>query len=112
MQNYPVDKELIYWILFSENISERFYVALYKKLSDPALKSSSKHAMFLNLLYKSLIKDISERRVKVCLTHRGTKIFKYCTCPAGWVTYNFHSSCKHMHLSFKSVCKEQYVFLK
>ena len=43
-------------------------MALYKKLSDPALKSSSKHAMFLNLLYKSLIKDISERRVKVCLS--------------------------------------------
>ena len=34
----------------------------------------------------------------------GTKIFQYCTCPAGPVTYNFHLSCKHMHLSFKSVC--------
>ena len=32
---------------------------------------------------------------------QGTKIFQYCTCPAGRVTYNFHSSCKHMHLSFK-----------
>ena len=32
---------------------------------------------------------------------QGTKIFEYCTCP---VTYNFHSSCKHMHMSFKSVC--------
>ena len=31
---------------------------------------------------------------------QGTKIFKYCTCPAGRVIYNFHSSCKHMHLSF------------
>ena len=34
-----------------------------------------------------------------------TKIFQYCTCPAGPVTYNLH--CKHMHLSFKSVCKKQ-----
>ena len=36
---------------------------------------------------------------------QGTKIFHYWTCPAGQVTYNFHSSCKHnvMHLSFKSV---------
>ena len=39
--------------------------------------------------------------------HHGTKIFKYCTCPAGRVTYNFHSSCKHMHLSFKSVCNKE-----
>ena len=34
---------------------------------------------------------------------QGTKIFQYSTCPAGRVTYNFHSSCKHMHLSFKSL---------
>ena len=34
---------------------------------------------------------------------QGTDIFQYCTCPAGRVTYNFHSSCKHMHLSFKSI---------
>ena len=38
----------------------------------------------------------------------GTKIFQYCTCPAGRVTYNFHSSCKHMHLSFKSVCNKEH----
>ena len=37
---------------------------------------------------------------------QGTKIFQYCTCPAGRVTYNFHLSCKHMHLSFKSVCNK------
>ena len=36
----------------------------------------------------------------------GTQIFKYCTCSAGRVTYNFHSSCEHMHLSFKSVCNK------
>ena len=34
----------------------------------------------------------------------GIKIIQYCTCPAGRVTYNFHSSCKCMHLYFKSVC--------
>ena len=26
---------------------------------------------------------------------------------SGQVTYNFHSSCKHMHLSFKSVCNKE-----
>ena len=39
---------------------------------------------------------------------QGTKIFKYCTCPAGQVTYNFHSYCKHMHLSFKRVCNKEH----
>ena len=37
-----------------------------------------------------------------------TKIFQYCTCPAGQVTYNFHSSCKQMHLTFKSVCNKEH----
>ena len=35
---------------------------------------------------------------------QGTKIFKY----AGRVTYNFHLSCKHLHLSFKSVCNKEH----
>ena len=35
-------------------------------------------------------------------------MFQYCTCPAGRVTYNFHSSCKHMHLSFKRVCNKKH----
>ena len=45
---------------------------------------------------------------------QGTKIFQYCTCPAGRVTYNFHSSCKHnvMHLSFKSVCNKEHKGVK
>ena len=37
-----------------------------------------------------------------------TKIFQYCTGPAGRVTYNFHSSCKHMHLSFTRVCNKEH----
>ena len=39
---------------------------------------------------------------------QGTKIFQYCTCPAGRVTYNFHSSSKHMHLRFKMVCNKEH----
>ena len=39
---------------------------------------------------------------------QGTKIFKYCTCPAGRVTYNFQSSCKRMHMSLKSVCNKEH----
>ena len=39
---------------------------------------------------------------------QGTKIFQYCTCPAGSVAYNFHSPCKHMPVSFKSVCNKEH----
>ena len=39
---------------------------------------------------------------------QGTKIFQYCTFPAGLKTYNFHSSFKHMHLSFKSICNKEH----
>ena len=38
----------------------------------------------------------------------GAKIFQYCTCPAGRVTYNFYASCKPMHLSFKRVCNKEH----
>ena len=38
----------------------------------------------------------------------GEKIVQYCNCPAGRVTYNVHSFCKHMPLSFKSVCKKEH----
>ena len=38
----------------------------------------------------------------------GDKNFQYCTCPAGPVTYNFHSSCKHMPVSFKFVCNKEH----
>ena len=40
--------------------------------------------------------------------YQGTKKIQYCTCPARRVTYSFHSSCKHVHLSFKSVCNKEH----
>ncbi|XP_061172895.1 CCAAT/enhancer-binding protein zeta-like [Saccostrea echinata] len=56
---------LIYQVMdSSENISDRYYVALYKKLLEPELKNTAKQAMFLNLLFKSMKKDSVERRVK------------------------------------------------
>ena len=39
---------------------------------------------------------------------QGTKISQNCTCPAGQVTYNLQSSCKHMLLSFESVCNKEH----
>ena len=44
----------------------------------------------------------------VCLLGSVDKIFQYCTCPVGRVTYNFHSSCKHRDLSFKSLCNKEH----
>ncbi|CAG8472750.1 26787_t:CDS:10 [Racocetra persica] len=47
-----------------ESLSERFYRALYQSLLDPRLGRSSKHAMYLNLLFKSLKNDPQIIRVE------------------------------------------------
>ena len=52
--------------------------------------------------------NVSEKKAFQQKQFQGTKIFQYCTCPAGRVTNNIHSSCKHMHLSFKSVCNKEH----
>ncbi|KAF1943259.1 CBF-domain-containing protein [Clathrospora elynae] len=44
--------------------ADRFYRTLYESLLDPRLMSTSKHIMFLNLLYRSLKADTSTKRVK------------------------------------------------
>lgn len=44
--------------------TDRFYRTLYESLLDPRLITTSKHIMYLNLLYKSLKADVSIRRVK------------------------------------------------
>lgn len=43
---------------------DRFYRTLYESLLDPRLVASSKHAMYLNLLYKALKSDLNVKRVK------------------------------------------------
>lgn len=43
---------------------DRFYRTLYESLLDPRLVTSSKHALYLNLLYRSLKNDINVKRVK------------------------------------------------
>ncbi|EUC47453.1 hypothetical protein COCMIDRAFT_3545 [Bipolaris oryzae ATCC 44560] len=44
--------------------ADRFYRTLYESLLDPRLMTTSKHIMFLNLLYRSLKADTSIKRVK------------------------------------------------
>lgn len=56
---------LIQQISASKHYSaDRFYRTLYEALLDPRLISTSKHIMFLNLLYRSLKADTSIKRVK------------------------------------------------
>ncbi|KAH8158714.1 hypothetical protein CIB48_g9527 [Xylaria polymorpha] len=44
--------------------TERYYRTLYESLLDPRLITSSKQALYLNLLYRSLKGDVDVRRVK------------------------------------------------
>ncbi|KAI1209480.1 CBF-domain-containing protein [Annulohypoxylon truncatum] len=44
--------------------TDRFYRTLYESLLDPRLITSSKQALYLNLLYRSLKADVDGRRVK------------------------------------------------
>lgn len=44
--------------------ADRFYRTLYESLLDPRVATSSKQAMYLNLLYKSLKNDLNLKRVK------------------------------------------------
>ncbi|KAG8730021.1 hypothetical protein FRC12_020558, partial [Ceratobasidium sp. 428] len=47
----------------NQSISDRFYRTLYDSLLDPRLLTSSKQAMYLNLLFKAMKDDTSYRRV-------------------------------------------------
>jgi len=56
---------LLYQVMDArESVTDRFYSALYKKILDPELTTSSKQVMFLNLLYKAIKADQSVPRVK------------------------------------------------
>ena len=44
--------------------SDRFYRTLYESLLDPRLLTTSKQALYLNLVFKALHSDLSEKRVK------------------------------------------------
>lgn len=47
-----------------EFVNDRFYRTLYESLLDPRLVTSSKQAMYMNLLYKALRADDDLKRVK------------------------------------------------
>ncbi|KAI3625899.1 hypothetical protein CBS9595_001260 [Malassezia furfur] len=49
---------------FSSQVADRYYRTLYDSLLDTRLATTSKQAMYLNLLYKSLKADLDGERVK------------------------------------------------
>jgi ribosome biogenesis protein MAK21 len=56
---------LIEQLATSKHLSvDRFYRTLYESLLDPRLVTSSKHALYLNLLYRALKSDLNVKRVK------------------------------------------------
>jgi ribosome biogenesis protein MAK21 len=56
---------LIEQLATSKHIAiDRFYRTLYESLLDPRLVSSSKHALYLNLLFRALRSDLNTKRVK------------------------------------------------
>ncbi|BFZ11566.1 hypothetical protein BsWGS_14605 [Bradybaena similaris] len=59
---------LLYQVMdASTNASDRYYMCLYRKLMDPALKNSSKQAIFMNLLFKSIKTDAVDKRIRAFL---------------------------------------------
>lgn len=48
----------------NQSSTDRFYRTLYESLLDPRLLTSSKQAMYLNLLFRALRSDLNIKRVK------------------------------------------------
>ncbi|XP_070578508.1 CCAAT/enhancer-binding protein zeta-like [Ptychodera flava] len=68
---------LLYQVMDSrQTMSDRFYMALYKKLTDPELKNSPRQPMFLNLLFKSLKADVVIKRLKAFIK----RLLQICSC--------------------------------
>lgn len=56
---------LVQQVAVTKNLAvDRFYRTLYESLLDPRLATSSKQALYLNLLFRSLKNDVDVRRVK------------------------------------------------
>ncbi|PVH74710.1 CBF-domain-containing protein [Cadophora sp. DSE1049] len=56
---------LIEQLATSKNLAvDRFYRTLYESLLDPRLVTSSKHALYLNLLFRAMRADLNIKRVK------------------------------------------------
>lgn len=67
---FHISNQVLYFntsYFISQPFADRFYRALYHSLLDPRLIKSSKHALYLNLLYKALKSDSILTRTKAFL---------------------------------------------
>ena len=51
----------------SNHSEDRFYTALYAKMSDPKLRQTTKHTMFFNLCFRAMKQDHSSARVQALM---------------------------------------------
>lgn len=59
---------LLFQVMNSTNsVSDRFYTALYDKLFDAKVRESSKHTLFLNLIFRAMKADVSPARASAMM---------------------------------------------
>ncbi|XP_076272674.1 nucleolar complex protein 1 [Rhynchophorus ferrugineus] len=63
--NISIQVLMLLYHVTSEKMADRFYSALYRKLTDAKLFTTTHQAMLLSLLYKSLLKDNQVDRIKM-----------------------------------------------
>lgn len=63
--NIALQVLMLLYHVTGEKMADRYYAALYRKLGDPKLLTTTHQAMLLSLLYKSLQKDTQLDRVKM-----------------------------------------------
>ena len=91
----------------------QLWLALYGLVKSISLQNLQENIIFHEIdlkveLFSKLEAVLKMRWYNLWYKHQGTKIFQYWACPAGRVTYIIHSSCKHMHLSFKNVFNKEH----
>ncbi|XP_050301138.1 CCAAT/enhancer-binding protein zeta [Anthonomus grandis grandis] len=63
--NIALQVLMLLYHVTGEKMADRYYSALYRKLADPKLLTTTHQAMLLSLLYKSLLKDEQINRIKM-----------------------------------------------
>lgn len=63
--NISLQVLMLLYHVTGEKMADRFYAALYRKLTDSKLLTSTHQAMLLSLLYKALLKDTQTDRIKM-----------------------------------------------
>ena len=103
LENEFVVRSVLHWQVSLAAVNH-----IYLQKSKDSLKACFENVNIVHISFSELCTKFWWIQLIRIYTVQGTKIFQYCTCPAGQVTYNIHSSCKHMHLSLKSICNKEH----